>query len=225
MVKNKETDILGYLFRKVTIPLTKFMLRYTSITPNQITYLSIFVMIGGLAFLGFSGFSNNPYTYRLLGAILIFLTYILDHLDGKMARVMKLSSLKGKWLDSMIGYLSLPFIFLSVALGLREYTWLLWGTLAAICFPLQFLIIYIFKYDFDPLLSKRKIKLINKKNKLRFVYGTSTLFVFLPILVALNLAEWILIFFATFGNLFWIVILAMQLRTVLKYDKKSMKNK
>lgn len=219
-IKGKKTDPMNMLVRKITIPLTNFTAKYTTITPNQISIFNLFVMLGALISLGISGYTSDPYFYRLVGAILVMVTVILDHVDGKLARARKISSLFGKWIDDVPNMAFTPLVFWSLAVGLREPLLMIIAALAMICFPLQFLFIYYFKSEFAPKLNKKKVNLIKKDNKLRYIYGTVYLHWILLITVIFNVAQFTLWFFAIFGNLFWIAVLALQLRAVIRYEQK-----
>jgi phosphatidylglycerophosphate synthase len=75
-------------------PLTLIVVNRTSITPNAITVTSIlFRVITALAFLTVT---REGY---IIGAIAYFLAYLLDCMDGAVARLRKMSSEFGRFLD------------------------------------------------------------------------------------------------------------------------------
>jgi len=95
--------------RHISIYFT-WLLLHTSISANQTTILQIILaIIGALCFI------LNRF---LLGVVLLQISYILDCVDGEIARYRKQSSLNGIFLD-MIGHFSInPFIWLCFAVGI-----------------------------------------------------------------------------------------------------------
>jgi len=98
--------------RKVSIYFTKLLL-YTNITPNQVTLL--FILIGVMACLFFV--SANPW-HMIVGALLLELWYIFDHVDGEVARYRRNTTLTGTYLDFLSHYIVHPFIFVCLSFGI-----------------------------------------------------------------------------------------------------------
>ena len=67
-----KVDYPSMLVRKATVPMSIWLAKYTNINPNSITYLGVFIMLISLFLLGYSGYSSNPFLYRLIGASLIY---------------------------------------------------------------------------------------------------------------------------------------------------------
>jgi len=80
--RERESKV-GLFSRVFSIYFTRLFL-YTSITPNQMTILSTLVFFGGLAV-----FLFNDYYLNIIGALLVFLSIILDGCDGEIARFKK----------------------------------------------------------------------------------------------------------------------------------------
>lgn len=72
-----------------------YLLRATPITPNQITFLSLFTSLAGNAALLLVGGAAGP----LLAALLVELAFILDCVDGQLARIRGTASPVGGYLD------------------------------------------------------------------------------------------------------------------------------
>ncbi len=95
----KENDIAWntYVARPVAAILVFFMKR-TPLTPNQVTFLGLFIFIGALIPMivkpDAAGF--------LFSVILIQVAYVLDCVDGQLARIKKMSSEAGAYLDFLI---------------------------------------------------------------------------------------------------------------------------
>lgn len=91
--------------------LTVFILNRTNITPNQITIFGFLVSLIS-AFCFFDG-------YLLLGALLFEFSYLLDCVDGSVARLKGLSSDFGAYLDSITD--ALKIFACSFGLGYGQY--------------------------------------------------------------------------------------------------------
>lgn len=95
-------DLLWNL--KIAKYITYYIANYTKITPNQVTFLSFVIAI-------LSGFSfwNN---YFILGAFLFQLSYVLDIVDGALARVTNQFSKYGAFLDVFTDWFKVPFLLM-----------------------------------------------------------------------------------------------------------------
>ncbi len=85
------------------------VLKNTSITPNQVTYLSVLVGFAS----GYS-FSQGSWAYSAMGGLLLELTLILDCVDGQLARAKNMASDWGRLIDGIAGY----FAYLAVIYGI-----------------------------------------------------------------------------------------------------------
>lgn len=72
-------------------------INFTNFSPNFITFLSVIFFVASAYFFLKSMF--------LLGAICYFMRYLLDHVDGKVARLKKKSSKFGTFFDNCSGYI------------------------------------------------------------------------------------------------------------------------
>lgn len=97
--------------RFFSIYLTKFFL-YTGLTPNQIT---VIVMLLGIA----SAFFYMPglYVYSLIGLFLHHFSFVLDAVDGEVARYRKMMSTRGVYLDLMTHIIVNPLLVLGMSIG------------------------------------------------------------------------------------------------------------
>ena len=119
----------------------------TSITPNQITFLSL---IFGLASAGFyvSGIPDA----LLWGAVFLYGKVFLDNVDGNLARVRGTTSRFGRFLDSLADSLVTVLVYIAVTMylvrttGVQEY-WIL-GLLGLLfCFMQStFFVFYLVNY-------------------------------------------------------------------------------
>jgi hypothetical protein len=93
------------LFRRVSIYLT-WALLHTKATPNQVTVASLLVALIGLVMVGSPGAS-----FAIAGYIALLLYHLLDRVDGEIARVRGVHSLRGIYLDNAGHYLTGAGVF------------------------------------------------------------------------------------------------------------------
>lgn len=85
---------------------------YTSFTPNQITIISfIFGLLSAYSFL------QGTWIYLTIGALLFEFSYILDCIDGRIARLKGLTSRIGGYLDVMTDIIKYSFIIVCLVYG------------------------------------------------------------------------------------------------------------
>lgn len=107
-----QDSIFSVLFtRHLSRVLTFFLLRFSSqVTPTQISLLSFLLAI--LACILFL-FSN--YWWRILGVIILQISFALDCSDGEIARYKNMTSAFGAWLDSVFDRFKEIFMFSALA--------------------------------------------------------------------------------------------------------------
>lgn len=92
-------SILATLFtRKLSRVTTFYLLRFIpNITPNIVSLISFL-----LAIIACGLFISPSYGLRIIGVILLQLSFVFDCSDGEIARIRNLSSPFGAWLDSIL---------------------------------------------------------------------------------------------------------------------------
>jgi CDP-alcohol phosphatidyltransferase len=110
-----EQSAWGWLFtRRVSIYVTLLLSR-TPVTPNQLTFFSIIVGIAAGLFWTLGG-----HLYFITGGILFQLMYLLDCVDGELARYKNMSSAKGAYLDFIGHYFTAFAMIVGASLGLAK---------------------------------------------------------------------------------------------------------
>lgn len=216
--KKEHDEYTGRLIRIPLKPFVKFIIRYTTITPNQISIFSIIPGVLGIVFLAQGGYMNV-----LLGAVFSFLYLLLDATDGMVARIKNLKSPLGTWIDGILGYIFVPFMMLAVAFGLKNYLALLIGAVAAVCFPLQFTLVYYYKSEIKKKNDRIKIPIVSKYDSLRYIYGSALFFPLLLLGAIFDKVIYVLLFFAICGNLFWMLLLGAQFLSLKKQKQDDIK--
>ncbi|MDQ3957422.1 MAG: CDP-alcohol phosphatidyltransferase family protein [Actinomycetota bacterium] len=98
----------------VAVPLVGFLARRRWLTPDQVTALAL---AAGLA-VG-PAFATGTRTGLIAGGILFYLAFLLDCVDGKLARALQVTSARGEALD----HLADGGRRASASLGLAVWTW------------------------------------------------------------------------------------------------------
>ncbi|MEU6843240.1 CDP-alcohol phosphatidyltransferase family protein [Streptomyces sp. NPDC046716] len=78
----------------VATPLVRLTARWTRITPNQITWGALVLGLGAAGC-----FAMGDWRWLIAGAVIYHVSFILDCMDGKVARLTGQGSVFGAWLD------------------------------------------------------------------------------------------------------------------------------
>ena len=98
-----------FVHRRLSIYVT-WLLLHTSVTPNQVTLLMMLLGVLGAALLvPHSGLANAT------GFLVLYLAFLLDKVDGEIARYRSISSVKGLLLDRLHHLTVEPLVFLGAA--------------------------------------------------------------------------------------------------------------
>ena len=205
--KHKEWGCL--VFDWLGRPITRFLAKYTNVTPNQVSIFYFFLSIIAAYFLFLGGEKNV-----IIGASIAFLANIFDMVDGCLARATGIRSIKGRWLDGMIGFVTIPLLMFSLAVGIRTFPAMFFGMLAMMSYTLQYLIIHF--YNAKIINKNEPMAIPGKWEWVRNVYGSNLFYLFLLPAAIINKPMPILIFWATFGNFYWMLILVYQYRSLPK---------
>ncbi len=93
-------------------PFTGLLLK-TPLTPNQITWTSLFFgILSGILF------SKGTYGLSIAASVCYQFAIVLDNCDGEVARAKNLRSVYGEWLDVAADVLTDISLFLGIAAGL-----------------------------------------------------------------------------------------------------------
>ena len=202
-LKKFESAINILITKRFATPLLRIMLK-TNLTPNQITVLGlIFNLVSAVLF----AFGN--YTLALIGCALFYLGFLMDAVDGRVAREKKLFSRIGSWLDEVCDRIRETANFIGVTIGLYVITQdpmvLIWGMLAGLNFLMFHFIGRVnaieYKHEVTHLITFKKKYL----DKAYVCIAYSNIFIYaLIFMVIVKRVEWFLIIYATLGTIPWI---------------------
>lgn len=109
---NKPMYKLEGLWRFFSVYITKLIL-YTPITANQVT---MFMILCG--FISAFFLSQGYYVDMIVGAVILEIIYLLDAVDGEIARYKKMQSTEGVFLDLIMHLASITIPFMGITIGL-----------------------------------------------------------------------------------------------------------
>lgn len=105
-------DILVYIYRYLfSWPLIGTLVK-TNITPNQVTFTSF-----GFAILSSFFFAQGNFTYTIIAIGFLHFSWILDLVDGDLARCKNLTSKLGAWLDPALDPIGYGLVNMGVVIG------------------------------------------------------------------------------------------------------------
>jgi phosphatidylglycerophosphate synthase len=100
---------LSRLYRPISLRLSWVLLK-SGVTPNPITYLQILVGLLGCYVI----YAMHDSISLLIGILLLHFAYVLDCVDGEIARATQAESIQGIFLDKFAHAITMPAIFLAV---------------------------------------------------------------------------------------------------------------
>ena len=109
----EDSPVSRYVYRPLSRPLTRLLL-HTSITPNQVSYF-----VGALGLAGCVLTALPSHAALVWGALLVFLSCVIDGCDGEIARMKLQFSPFGAWLDTVIDEITQVSYFF--AIGYHTY--------------------------------------------------------------------------------------------------------
>jgi uncharacterized protein (TIRG00374 family) len=215
----KPTDgIFARTNRRISIPISRQIIPYP-ITPNMVSLFTLGVSLAAGIFLALGGYWN-----MLTGAVLGWLSSVLDGCDGEVARLKLQESAFGCWLETMCDNLYYVFIFAGLTIGLVRSTgnrsYLLWGGFVLFGALASFLTTGLQRQQLASGRPEQYLAVWHKKADSRssnpFLYlGRHTEFIirrcFLPYVflffALFHIMNWLLIGATVGANLVWIIAL------------------
>jgi phosphatidylglycerophosphate synthase len=108
--KPHDSIFTSLITRHFSRSVTFLLLKYDkNVTPNQVSIFSLL-----LAVLACLLFINDNYAFRVLGVVLMQISFIFDCCDGEIARYKNMGSKFGAWLDSAADRLKEILMFMSL---------------------------------------------------------------------------------------------------------------
>lgn len=212
----EDSPISTYIYRPLSKPMTVALLP-TPITPNQVSYF-----VGVLGLFGCYLVAQPSQTSLIWGAFLVFLSCVIDGVDGELSRLRLTSSWFGAWLDTVIDEITSVTFF--IAIGYHTYThhpepWIAWSIVVGLVlylftiYAIYFFCIVVLKsggsqyYQGDLEIAEDgrgaylRPRVKPPSNAPQWVKNLGTLFLWMIRRDFINVAAWAL----TFANLFEVI--------------------
>ncbi len=123
---SKSQQKMHYMMLYVTRPLLK-----TNITPNQITTFWVILQIFASLMM-----VVGDYWFSVAGILIYTFAMLLDYVDGQIARIKKISTYKGIFLEELGVYFGNPVFFLCLGIGTAraygDYRYFLLGVVSCV---------------------------------------------------------------------------------------------
>ena len=219
-LEDLEGPLVKRFYRTLAIYFTEKVFIKTKLTPNQITFISFFGKLIA-AYL----FSFGIYPYIIYGSVVLFIAYLLDYIDGTLARMRGIASDFGRFIDLGFDEIGKVVLFFAIAYGFYSQTHnsLVWIFALLGLTASQFLAVLYISYRW---LFKFAVDTIEKEKKKRrflvnFFYLEHNILNGIILAGILNLFYYMLIFYAFYGWVFALVTFVILLKKSYKLNIKS----
>jgi phosphatidylglycerophosphate synthase len=201
----KPTDgIFARANRRISIPISRQIIPFP-ITPNMVSLFTLGVSLAGGVFLALGGYWN-----MLMGAVLSWLSSVLDGCDGEVARLKLQESAFGCWLETICDNLYYLFTCGGLTVGLVRMTgnrsYLVWGGLLFFGAIMSFLMTGVQRHQMTNGQPEQYLQQWHKKadsrssNPLLYL-GRHTEFI-----IRRSFLPYVILFFALFGVMNWFLV-------------------
>jgi phosphatidylglycerophosphate synthase len=212
------TDILRVPHMTLTYFIVK-VIKNTKLTPNDVTFFSFLMMIAVAGL-----YANGSYAFGIMAAIFYYISFVLDTVDGCLAREKGIASPLGGWYDKIADRIANPLLFLGITIGVYTFNpsvnvWV-WAFLAYAALEFSVIVQYnfrrMFPFGMDEVKKERK-----KRGWLKeFMLNDFFLMHSIVLFTLFGAIEYYFVFFTFYG---WVFNIAMV--TVMTYKaKKHIKN-
>lgn len=194
----KNVDLFDFLYYRRLSGLLTLALAKTSISPNAVSAISLF--ISAIVAALFSSWNKSAV---LLGVLFLQIARIFDCSDGELARLKEAASEFGWWLDIVLDRLKNILVYTGLTIGCYRMDGdpkiLVFGMLA-----LSNMLLSGFMVSIKSKLSFMENVSAVSLTKRVYIGGESTHIFILSLAVLFNLTGYFLLFYATAGACLWI---------------------
>ena len=110
--KNHSPLLFSYFYNPIAFWISTRILLNTSLTPNQLTMIGLI-----LAVIASFLMATGRYPYLIAAALLLQIVYIFDCMDGEIARLKKMCSNFGAWLDGTTDLFKMVLYYFALGMG------------------------------------------------------------------------------------------------------------
>ena len=194
------------IIRRIAVYLTWIFAR-TSITPNQVTFLTLIMVLAGSFFFFF-----GTYKYNIIAILFFHLRVLFDSVDGQLARIKKKTSIIGHYYDRLIHGVAETLLFVAIAYAAYSESNNIVYFILAFSIMLSVLMLrlviaekYRLFYDHKLYPKNEKEEIKKKKtllsmlksvhDKLGYVFRHPDIYIILTFFVIINKLHWLLWFY------------------------------
>ncbi|MBU0957645.1 MAG: CDP-alcohol phosphatidyltransferase family protein [Nanoarchaeota archaeon] len=112
-LKCKNLPIEYKPLSKISPYVSYFLLKFTSFTPNQVSFIWGVIGLISVLIMSLGGYWN-----LLIGILLYHFAVLLDYVDGDMSRAIKKTTLGGTYLDFVFSWMLRALLMLGLGIGL-----------------------------------------------------------------------------------------------------------
>ncbi len=113
--RKKADTYHGRYFARIFSIYITYLFLMLGLSANAVTFISLIIGLLAVIF-----FSLGTGYFIIWGIILLQFWYILDHVDGEIARYNKITSLAGEYFDRISHYIIHPIVFFGLGIGLYK---------------------------------------------------------------------------------------------------------
>jgi phosphatidylglycerophosphate synthase len=184
-----------YIIRKISGFITGFLVK-TSVTPNQVTVISLIYGLIAAVIFSFGG-----HTHTITAGLIFFLCIVFDQCDGEVARIKNMETEFGRSFDIIVDSIVSAAIVAGITFALYKASGsgfhIIIGLLAIIGISISiFLATYLGKENKTDTGTQEMLDKLNNKDFFYIIMLASVIF---------NQMIWFLLIMAVGTNIFWIV--------------------
>lgn len=202
-VSHKFHNVINPYTKYVNLPISEFMTKIfleTRLSPNQITLFGFVLGIIGIVLMT---------KVLWLGALIYFISYFLDAVDGKVARIKFMKSNQGFLLDKIVDIVLTNLGFVAVSIYINQAFYFLLACFAILFYSLTQVIVYI---HFQ-IATSLPIKISTQPIARDFIYFLVLIF------SLLNIPELFLLYIVFANIVYFFIYLITSIRNVDKYSR------
>jgi len=200
MLKHPDEGFLATkLYRKISWPISSYVARF-NITPNDWTFISLAICVIALISLYLG--------WNIFAAVLLFVSHLLDYVDGEVARIKNQTSAKGGYYDSVLDRVKegLIFYFIIILLNSQPGYILGFGCVFGVLM-VNYVLVQSGKMDKGALRKSHASVLGKVKIKQSYLtFGIDAQMTLIILFVLLGWLGQLLLAMAVLLNLYWLII-------------------
>ena len=196
VISHSDSPIIDrYIIRKISGFITGLLVK-TSVTPNQVTIISLILGIASAAF-----FSHGAHTYTIIAGLFYFISTVFDQCDGEVARYKQMTSDFGKTFDIIVDSIVNATITIGITIAIYKTNGsglsIMAGLLAMTGIVISLLLTTYFSHENNNNTgTKEMLDRLNNKDFFYIIMLASVIF---------NQMIWFLLIMAIGTNIYWIV--------------------